>query len=411
MNDRRASLDEDAETKPNMGELVKKEFDRGATVTIHLFPSESGDIPDNPRLGLVVMDPGSEWTGEDNVREKVREWTRQRSTSPRLYPGALVWCFKKPGNEFREKVEVWLAWRKVAKELTDGTLGDDLDREVVADIHATVNTAESEASDEVWACYRFVVVSDPHEKGGLKVIDLGAGHSSSGETLCGRVMTALKNESLLNESVGAGYIERNWPPALKESGAWPLSSLRQSFLDGSLTRLVDPDVVLKTKVVEFVSAGEMGLASGQKPDGTYEIVWFGGPVSPDEVAYEPGVVLLTKAKSKELTERAERPKPPEPPAEPPEPPPGPGPKEPVSGVETETKTCTIRVSGAVPMESWNRLSTTIIPKLRSGESCEFGISFSTTVGKKYADSLVADLRRSLEDLGLASDVLIEVAEE
>jgi hypothetical protein len=407
MNDRRASLDEDLETKPKMGELVKKEFDRGATVTIYLFPSESGDIPDNPRLGLVVMDPGSEWTGEDNVREKVREWTRQRGTSPRLYPGALVWCFKKPGNEFREKVEVWLAWRKVAKELTDGTLGDDLDRDVVADIHATVNTAESEASDEVWACYRFVVVSDPHEKGGLKVIDLGAGHSSSGETLCGRVLTALKNESLLNESVGAGYIERNWPPALKESGVWPLSSLRQSFLDGSLTRLVDPDVVLKIKVVEFVSAGEMGLASGQKPDGTYEIVWFGGPVSPDEVAYEPGVVLLTKAKSKELTERAGRPKPPEPPAEPPEPPTGPGPKEPVSGDETETKTCTIRVSGAVPMESWNRLSTTIIPKLRSGESCEFGISFTAIVDRAYAASLIADLRRILDDLGLSSEVSVE----
>jgi hypothetical protein len=35
-----------------------------------------------------------------------------------------------------------------------------------------------------------------------------------GETLCGRVIAALKSEALLNESVGAGYIERNWPPAL-----------------------------------------------------------------------------------------------------------------------------------------------------------------------------------------------------
>ena len=34
-----------------------------------------------------------------------------------------------------------------------------------------------------------------------------------------RLIAALKSEALLNESVGAGYIERNWPPALKESGA------------------------------------------------------------------------------------------------------------------------------------------------------------------------------------------------
>ena len=82
-------------------------------------------------------------------------------------------------------------------------------------------------------------------------IDLGAGHSSSSESLCGRVISALKSSAMLNESVGAGYLERNWPPALKESGAWPLTGLRQSFINGSLTRLVDPDAVLRRKIVEL----------------------------------------------------------------------------------------------------------------------------------------------------------------
>lgn len=79
------------------------------------------------------------------------------------------------------------------------------------------------------------------------MIDLGAGHSSSGETLCGRVIAARKSEALLNESVGAGYIELNWPPALKDSGAWPLASLRQSFRNGSLTRLVAGPRSLQTR--------------------------------------------------------------------------------------------------------------------------------------------------------------------
>jgi hypothetical protein len=70
--------------------------------------------------------------------------------------------------------------------------------------------------------YRFAIIADAHEDDDLKVIDLGAGHSSSGETLCGRVIGALKSEALLNDSVGAGYIDRNWPPALKDTGAWPL---------------------------------------------------------------------------------------------------------------------------------------------------------------------------------------------
>src|SRR5262249_42715869 len=149
--------------------------------------------------------------------------------------------------------------------------------------------------DGVWGDYRFAVVADAQEADGLKVIDLGAGHSSSGETLCGRVIAALKSEALLNESVGAGYIERNWPPPLREMGAWPLAGLRQSFLNGSLTRLVDPDAILKSKIVEFVGWGDFGLGSGQKSDGSYERLWFKELVAPDEVAFEAGVFLLRKA--------------------------------------------------------------------------------------------------------------------
>lgn len=172
---------------------------------------------------------------------------------------------KKPGRELRDKVELWLAWRRVAKEVADGTLGADYDRADRADIQANATTAESAAKDEVWAGYRYAVLADQREKDGLKVIDLGAGHASGGETLCGRVVAALKSNALLNESVGAGYIDRNWPPALKESGAWPLSSLRQSFLNGSLTRLLDPDAVLKGKIVEFVTNGELGPHREGKP--------------------------------------------------------------------------------------------------------------------------------------------------
>ncbi len=107
--------------------------------------------------------------------------------------------------------------------------------------------AEEAAKDEVWGGYRFAVVADDAGGGRTQGDRPRAGHSSSGETLCGRVIAALKSEALLNESVGAGYLERNWPPALKESGAWPLASLRQSFLNGSLTRLLDPDAILRAR--------------------------------------------------------------------------------------------------------------------------------------------------------------------
>jgi hypothetical protein len=272
VSDRRASLDEDREIKPVMRSLVKKAFDQGASMPVVPFPEDGAAVPDSRRLTLVVMDPMFEWSGNGTLRQQLAEWTRKRGKSPRLYPGALVWCLKKPGQDLREKVELWLSWQRVAKEIAEGTLGADFDRSDRAEIQAQVQGAADEAYDEVWGGYRFVVLADNHEPDGLKIIDLGAGHASSSETLCGRVIAALKSQALLNESVGAGYLERHWPPALKESGAWPLVSLRQSFLNGALTRLMDPDVVLRSKLVEFIERGAFGLVSGTKPEGTYDRV-------------------------------------------------------------------------------------------------------------------------------------------
>src|SRR5947209_1634840 len=291
VSDRRASLDEETEIKHALRKLVEDEFRRGASIPVLPFPRDGAEIPDTPRLSLVVADPEVEWSGGGSLRAQIAEWIRQRGKFPRLYPGALVWCLKKPGRDLRDRVEQWLAWKRVAREVADGTLGGEFDKSDRDELQTNVKTGEGAAKDEVWGGYRFAVVADGQESDGLKVIDLGAGHSSSGETLCGRVIAALKSEALLNESVGAGYIERNWPPALKESGAWPLASLRQSFLNGSLTRLLDPDVTLRNKIVEFVTRGDFGLASGKKADGAYERMWFQEMLAPAEVAFDADVFL------------------------------------------------------------------------------------------------------------------------
>jgi len=445
VNDRRASLDEDTEIRPAMRLLVQKEFGRGASVPIVPFPTDGSSVQDTPRLTLVIVDPDSEWTGGGALREQIAEWTRQRGKSPRLYPGSLVWCLKKPGRDLRDKVELWLAWKRVAKEIADGTLGGDFDRAERADIQSKVSDAEEAAKDEVWGGYRYVVIYDPSPrpspkgrwsdggrepsptgrgiKGeGLKVIDLGAGHASGSESLCGRIISALKAEALLNESVGAGYIERHWPPALKESGAWPLASLRQSFLNGSLTRLIDPDTTLRGKIVEFVSRGDFGLASGQKPDGTYERVWFNEPIEADEVAFESGVFLLLKSRAhslKTVPEPGVEPEPAPVPEPTPvgghgEPIPGPGP-EPESTLSAETPASadasagrrTFRISGDVPPEIWNRLGTKVLPKLRGGSDLKIGIEFSVTIDGQLAQSFETDLKQILEDLGLTGRIHIE----
>jgi hypothetical protein len=407
VSDRRASLDDATEIKPSMQKLIEDEFRRGASIPVLPLPRDGAEIPDSPRLTLVVADPETEWSGGGPLRAQLSDWTKQRGKSPRLYPGALVWCLKKPGRDLRDKVELMLAWKRVAREVADGTLGGEFERSDRAELQSKLKDAEEAAKDGVWGDYRFALVADSQETDGLKVIDLGAGHSSSGETLCGRVIGALKSEALLNESVGAGYIERNWPPALKESGAWPLASLRQSFLNGSLTRLLDPDATLKSKVVEFVSRGDFGLASGKKDERTYERFWFHELVAPEEVAFESDVFLLRKAAAEALKSGAPAiPIRPQEPGEPPSPTstpaPVPTPEPPVAA-----STRTLRVVGAVPPEVWNRLGTKILPKLRSGSDLKIVLDFEVTVRADSAAALATDLRQILQELGLGDRVRVE----
>jgi len=410
VNDRRASLDED-EVKKSTQTLVRKEFETKATVPLIFFPNDADATPDSPRLTLVVINPETEWNGQAVTREEIASWTTRRGKSNRLYPAALVWCVRKPGRDLQNLVETWLAWKRVEHEILAGTLGGEFEKAEKAEVASKVRDAEETAKDEVWAAYRYVVLADQKEPDGLKAIDLGAGHASGAETLSGRVITALKSQGLLNESVGAGYIERNWPPALKEAGAWPLSGLRQSFLNGSLTRLVDPDVVLRGKIPKFVGRGDSGLASGQRPDGTFERIWWNELVPPDEVTFEGDVFLLTKARAKVLKAAPEQTgvgvgpggativEPVEPEKEVPE-------KEP--GLTAPAAKRTLRISGSVPPEAWNRLGTRLIPKLRLGQDLKLGVNATLIVDISMASSLKKDLEQALADLGLSDRVDVDI---
>jgi len=407
VSDRRASLDEDLETKPAIRKVVAAEFERGASIPVVPPPADSTAIPDAPRLTLIIGNPEDEWHDGGAVADRIAEWTRDRGRSPRLYPASLIWCAKKPGRELQEAVELWLAWRRVQREVEEGVLGAEFDRADRASVSAEVKTAEAAAKDEVWSGYRFVILSDAKSANGLKVIDLGAGHASANETLSGHILAALKTEALLNESIGAGYIDRHWPPAFKDSGAWPLGSLRQSFLNGTLTRLLDPDRVLRARIAEFVAKGEFGLASGAEAGGGFRRIWYHEDIDPADVAFEADVYLVTKA----VTERARSGGPP---AEPPKPPPVPKPREGNGEVSEEGNQPTlpvglvsISVSGTIPPEQWNRLGTRLIPKMRAAGSMRATIRLDGEVDSARAATLSTELQQVIDEIGLAGTVRIE----
>ena len=166
VSDRRASLDEETEVQPAVRKLVEGEFARGATLPVIPFPEDGAAIPDTPRLTLVIVDPEVDWKDGGRAVERIAQWTRERGMSPRLYPGSLVWCARKPGRGLRDRVELWLAWQRVSREMTEGVLGPEFDPADRTEVQTKVKDAATAARDEVWGGYRFVALADGRPKAG-----------------------------------------------------------------------------------------------------------------------------------------------------------------------------------------------------------------------------------------------------
>jgi hypothetical protein len=115
------------------------------------------------------------------------------------------------------------------------------------------------------------------------------------------------------------------------------------------------------------------VAASAEAGGTYERVWFDEAVGPEEVAFEAGVFLLLKNMARLLKEgkvpaRGLAGGPELPPTKKPEEekeePEKPTEEEP-GGEGEEAKTRTIQVKGRITPETWNRLGTKLLPKLRA----------------------------------------------
>jgi hypothetical protein len=411
VNDRRASLDEDdimAETR----KIVKNEFERGKALPIIPFPEDGNAAQDTTRLSLVILSPEQEWTEKGTLHETIADWAKnRRKNEGRLYPSALIWCIRKEGRDLRNKVESLLAWRIVEHEYYGGLLAGDFDASDKSEIKTKREEAEDTVLDEVWASYRYVALYDTNAKTGLTVIDLGAGHAHSGETLTGRIISLLKSRSLLNESPGAEYLKRRWPEPFKKSGAWPIPAFRQAFLNGTLERLLEPDTYIKKKLPEFVLNGEFGYASGAQGNG-YSRVWFKELLPQEEISFDSDVYLLLPKVAQELKAGAAQhvtvvtEKPTEGEVDKPEGwfcglPPG----EPGTGKPAQR---TVTIQGAIPTEVWNRLGRTLIPKLKAGSELSVALNVSVQVENDAAQGFRQELLQILRDLNLAEAVKVEI---
>jgi len=185
-----------------------------------------------------------------------------------------------------------------------------------------------------------------------------------------------------------------------------------------MERLLDPDAYLRSKLPDFVLRGDFGLASGLQPGGEYARVWFSELLPPEEVAFDADVYLLTKAKAKALKLR------PETVSVVVVATPSDGTEgamltssvtseDPFSKSEAGTVATadpgkkTLRITGTIPPEIWNRLGTRLLPKLKAGSELQIGLDFTLVLDRDTAATLQLELRQIFADLNLAERLQVK----
>lgn len=422
VNDRRASIDYESQVKPLLKETIQTEFKKNSQLPISFFPADSSSIQDTTKLTIVVAEPDKEWMDSEGFKSDLSHWIKSRGTSPRLYPAALIWCFKKQGRELRDKAEVLLAWKQVNKEYADGLLGSDMSSSDIAELRSKLVDSENAVKDEIWASYRYIALyTKNQENHNLHIIDLGQGHSSASISLSDRIITALKSQALLNDSVGISYLERYWPQAFIDKGAWPLKSLRQCFLDGSLTRLADPDAVLKSKIHDFVYKGDAGLISSSSAVGSGYHLWFKEDIDPSEIMFVSEVSLV-------MAKKVDLYKPKDEPGPQPDPDDGVTPPEPEGdgqGTGTNSGTGstsgqgqndpqpelprieTIKLSGELPYELWNKFSRSVLTKINaSSNGLIIKIDIKAEVESNRSENIKKELLSGIQEVNLDEKIKI-----
>ena len=189
------------------------------------------------------------------------EWTRKCGQSSRQNPGGVLWLTCESGGSLRLGCEELMAWQAVAEDANRGLLGE-LESDDLKRIQRELSGAKSQIEERVWSSYNHLLLWDANQSK-LKDVALGQLHPSEAKSITSAILARLRHDSLLSREIGASYIERNWPPALKESGTWPLASLKAAFFQGYFTRLEKADDALRQTISRAVSQGTLGLACGK----------------------------------------------------------------------------------------------------------------------------------------------------
>jgi len=280
--DRRASIQPNKITDIVRAE-VQKVFAEGKGADRIYFPEKSGQIPDRPSLSVVVLPPERNM-GDPATLDFIAAATRESGLSARTFKSALVWAVAEGDATLADDARKLLAWQ----EITDEQDALHLDDTQQSQLKTNLQKAARDLRESVWRSYRALALLDKDNT--IREVDLGLVHSSAANTLLEFILTRLRQDGDIEESISPNFLARHWPPAFVE---WSTRSVRDAFFASPLfPRLLSAEAV-KDTIARGVTNGLLGYV-GKPPDGRYDPFLFNCPMSAGEVEISDEVFIITK---------------------------------------------------------------------------------------------------------------------
>lgn len=275
MEERKRRFQDKEDVFPTVRDRVQRGFASGVFGGVHVF-TESGDVPDDWALRLVVLPPDAAFSksGQSLAIDRAAEILRKRGDQPRFKQNRLIFLAADYDSVSRLKdhVRSFLAWRSIVVDYKDNRIV--LDNLMAKQANASLEQAEETVRRMIRETYKWIVTPMQEARPGKGLSELRWEHfqvNPGAQNWSQEIERVLKeNELLISEwaPIHLAKVLKDWfwKDDAKETSA--LNVWQQSCQQLYLPRLKDSVVFELTMAAGADSRDFFGFAQG-KEDGRY----------------------------------------------------------------------------------------------------------------------------------------------
>ncbi|HXJ55236.1 MAG TPA: DUF499 domain-containing protein, partial [Verrucomicrobiae bacterium] len=179
---------------------------RGEFPKIQPFPNNSGDVPDEMEVRLVVLDVETPYAkeGTNHALETAKEFLAQRGNSPRIYQNTLVFLAADRSrlDELEQAARYYLAWQSITEQETELNLDKSQSRQAATQKATWDRTTTSRIGET----YQWLLV--PTQPGPQAALEWQQTRLTGADALAPRASKKLRNDGQMVTQFTATFLRQ-----------------------------------------------------------------------------------------------------------------------------------------------------------------------------------------------------------